>query len=120
MSDLISKQTLLYALDDTALTDDGGVDINELIDLIKRMPTIEVEPVKNELLKSKDSPDNVFVMKANIFAPDGIIKGLREELAAQIRSGVVILPSYIELVAITGPCTDVEVRIITEEEKHDG
>ena len=41
MNDLISKQALLYALDDTALTDDGGVDINELEDLIKRMPIIE-------------------------------------------------------------------------------
>lgn len=69
---------------------------------------------------SKDSPDNVFVMRANTFIPNGTIKGLREELAGQIRSGVVVLPPYVELVAITGPCTDVEVRIITEEEKHDG
>lgn len=45
--DLISKQALLYALDDTELTDDGGVDINELEDLIKRMPTIEAEPVRH-------------------------------------------------------------------------
>ena len=43
---LISKQALLYALDDTALTDDGGVDVNDLDDLIKRMPTIEAEPIK--------------------------------------------------------------------------
>lgn len=69
---------------------------------------------------SKDSSDNVFVMRANMFASDGIIKGLREDIADQIRSGVVVLPSYVELVAVTGPCTDVEVRIITEEEKHDG
>lgn len=76
--------------------------------------------VKDELLKSKDSPDNVFVMRANMSASDGIIKGLREEIADQIRGGVVILPPYMELVAVTGPCTDVEVRIITEEKKHDG
>ena len=69
---------------------------------------------------SKDSPDNVFVMRANMFASDGIIKGLREEIADQIRGGVVILPPYVELVAVTGPCTDVEVRIIAEEGKHDG
>lgn len=45
--DLISREALLYALDDTELTDDGGVDINELEDLIKRMPTIEAEPIKH-------------------------------------------------------------------------
>lgn len=45
--DLISKQALLYALDDTELTDDGGVDINDLEDLIKRMPTIEAVPFED-------------------------------------------------------------------------
>lgn len=72
------------------------------------------------LLNSGTKPDeNVFVIRVNTLCSDGIIKGLREELADQIRSGVVILPPYMELVAITGPCTDVEVRIITEE-KNDG
>jgi Zn finger protein HypA/HybF involved in hydrogenase expression len=45
--DFISKQALLYALDDIELIEDGDVDINELEDLIKRLPIIEAEPIKH-------------------------------------------------------------------------
>jgi hypothetical protein len=77
--------------------------------------------VKDELLKSKDSPANVFVIQARAFFPDWKAQNLQEEIVEQVKSGVLVLPPYLELVAVTGPCTDVEVKMITrEEEQGDG
>ena len=38
---LIDADALLYDLEIVPLTDDGGVDANDLDDIIKRQPTIE-------------------------------------------------------------------------------
>ena len=72
--------------------------------------------LKDELLKSKDGPANVFVIQARAFFPDWKIQNFQEAIAEQVKSGVLVLPPHLELVAVTGPCTDVEVKIVTEKE----
>lgn len=65
MSDLISKQVLLYALDYKKFIDGESIDINELKSLIKRIPTIEPEPIKH----GKRKIVNIRSYHGSLYAP---------------------------------------------------
>ena len=70
---------------------------------INNAPTIDAE-----------QPKNVFVFRSNIFFKHDDIKVMRDIIKQQIEEGVVVVPRYLTLEAVTGPCTDVEVIIEQE------
>lgn len=72
---------------------------------------------KYEALKSEkpEPPKNVFIFSSSIFGPADYLEKTRQMIKSQIEQGVVVLPSYVTLEAVTGPCTDVEVIIKQEE-----
>ena len=62
-------------------------------------------------------PENVFVIRMTVLANESIRKALQEEFCEQIaRDGILLLPVYCELQAVTGPCTDVKVIVKQAEE----
>lgn len=59
-------------------------------------------------------PKNVFVFRSNTFFKHDDIEVIRNIIKRQVEEGVVVLPRYLTLEAVTGPCTDVEVIIKQE------
>ena len=58
MARLIDADALIYALGDTVFTEDGGVDINNFIDIIKRLPTIKAYTIEDLQDAFRDGQDN--------------------------------------------------------------
>ena len=59
---------------------------------------------------------NVFVFRSETFYKRDDIEAIRNIIKRDIKEGVVVLPRYLTLEAVTGPCTDVEVIIKQEEQ----
>ena len=66
--------------------------------------------------REQKNPDNIFVFEVGAFLSQNQLEQIHEELLESIKQGIVVLAPYIKLKAVTGPCTDVEVKIISPEE----
>lgn len=66
--------------------------------------------------KQPEPPKNVFVFRSEILLKGDDIEVIRRNIKWQVEEGVVTLPPYLTLEAVTGPCTEVEVIIKQEEQ----
>ena len=60
-------------------------------------------------------PKNVFVFRLTTLLSQDDAEYMHRKLLLQVMNGVVLLDDFVELVAVTGPCTDVKVKMINKE-----